>query len=73
MLVYVGYPSLYANEIVERTKVYLLRGEYKRYFLWVSEDGTHVYQPASLKVTTERTFEIYIEDMSVLPRYSSRT
>ena len=44
--------------------MYTLRGKYKQYFLRTSEDGTHVCQPANLKVTPERTLEIFIEDVS---------
>ncbi|PIL33933.1 hypothetical protein GSI_03640 [Ganoderma sinense ZZ0214-1] len=50
------------SRIDGRAKVYTLRGKYKQYFLRTSEDGTHVCQPANLKVTPERTLEIFIED-----------
>lgn len=49
--------------------MYTLRGKYKQYFLRTSEDGTHVCQPANLKVTPERTLEIFIEDVSAISRY----
>ena len=49
--------------------MYTLRGKYKQYFLRTSEDGTHVCQPANLKVTPERTLEIFIEDVSAISPY----
>ena len=41
-----------------------MRGKYKQLFLRVLDDGQHVCQPANLKVTPERTLEIFVEDVS---------
>ncbi|KAH9894803.1 hypothetical protein C8Q73DRAFT_644792 [Cubamyces lactineus] len=48
-------------------KVYTLRGKYKQYFLRITADGEPICQPANLKVTPERTVEIYIEEVSTSP------
>ena len=46
-----------------RAKVYTLRGKYKQYFLRISESGEQVCQSANLKVSPERTLEIFVEDV----------
>ena len=50
--------------VLGRAKVYTMRGKYKQLFLRVLDDGQHVCQPANLKVTPERTLEIFVEDVS---------
>ncbi|KAI0666637.1 hypothetical protein C8Q78DRAFT_983904 [Trametes maxima] len=45
-------------------KVYTQRGKYKQYFLRIPVDGEPVCQPANLKVASDRTIEIVIEDVS---------
>lgn len=42
-----------------------MRGKYKQYFLRITDDGEAISQPANLKVSDERTLEIFVEDVSM--------
>ena len=53
------------KDMTGAAKVYTLRGKYKQYFLRISADGEPICQPANLKVTPDRTVEIYIEEVSI--------
>ncbi|EJF60390.1 hypothetical protein DICSQDRAFT_62995 [Dichomitus squalens LYAD-421 SS1] len=60
------------SRIDGRAKVYTMRGRYKQLFLRILDDGRHVCQPANLKVSPERTLEIFVEDVSVEVSYRLR-
>ena len=46
--------------------MYTLRGKFKQYFLRVPIEGERDSRTANLKVTPERTLEIYIEDVRIV-------
>ncbi|KAH9851394.1 hypothetical protein C2E23DRAFT_732936 [Lenzites betulinus] len=46
-------------------KVYTMRGKYKQYFLRVTPEGEALSQSANLKITTDRTLEIVVEDVGI--------
>ncbi|KAH8073004.1 hypothetical protein BXZ70DRAFT_902932 [Cristinia sonorae] len=47
-------------------KVYAMRGKYKHIFLRVTSEGGNDCTPANLKVSPERTLEVFIEHVSHL-------
>lgn len=43
-----------------------MRGRYRQYFLRVTADGSIDCQPANLRVTRERTLDVFVEFVSVM-------
>ena len=51
-------------------KVYTMRGKYKQYFLRVTSEGGNDCTPANLKVTRDRTMDVFVEHVSCNSRTS---
>ncbi|KAH9917914.1 uncharacterized protein BXZ73DRAFT_23077, partial [Epithele typhae] len=52
------------SRIDGRAKIYTLRGKFKQYFLRLPTEGEKDLKTANLKVTADRTLEVYVEDVS---------
>ncbi|KAH9944742.1 hypothetical protein B0H21DRAFT_694636 [Amylocystis lapponica] len=56
------------SRIDGEAKVYAMRGKFKQYFMRVSSEGDIESMSANLKVSKERTLEVFVEDVCFVPR-----
>ncbi|KAH9915698.1 uncharacterized protein B0H18DRAFT_885626 [Fomitopsis serialis] len=52
------------SRIDGRGKIYAMRGHYRQYFVRITPESGLEYTSANLKVSQERTLELYVEDVS---------